>query len=106
MASRQFDLIVSNPPYIPESEYRELQPEITEYEPKIAATDGADGLTFFRRIAAVCPARLTGEGRILVEIMADQGEDVRKIFKDAGLRVTRTVRDYGGIERVIVAKLR
>jgi release factor glutamine methyltransferase len=100
----RFELIVSNPPYVAAAEVDELQPEIREYEPLTAATDNADGLTFYRRIAELAPRLLRPGGTVMVEIGYGQSADVQSIFATAGLPVTRIIDDYSGIPRVVVAQ--
>ncbi|MBL0176506.1 MAG: peptide chain release factor N(5)-glutamine methyltransferase [Ignavibacteria bacterium] len=96
-----FDLIVSNPPYIPRADEHELQIEIAKYEPRLAYTDDGDGLTFYRRIAEVLPSLLASDGRVLCEIGFGQREDIAAVFEGAGFVVTETIRDYSGVERVL-----
>ncbi len=99
-----FHLVVSNPPYISAIEYPTLQPEITRFEPEIALNDGTDGLTFYRRIANRAAELIIPGGTLIVETGYGQADDVRSIFSHAGLSVTGTVRDYSGIERVVLAE--
>jgi release factor glutamine methyltransferase len=98
-----FDLIVSNPPYIAEAEIATLQPEVRDFEPRIAATDGADGLRFYYRIAERIAELLVPGGLAVVEIGHGQSEAVRGIFKDAGMRDISVQKDYAGIDRVVSA---
>lgn len=96
-----FDLVVSNPPYIPAAEFVSLPAEIREYEPASALTDGADGLTFYRAIARRGRRLLRPGGRILVEMGYNQSPAVRSIFEEQGFARLETIRDYGGIERIL-----
>jgi release factor glutamine methyltransferase len=98
---RLYDVIVSNPPYIPLSEYLTLDPEVREYEPRHACTDGGDGLTFYKRITGLCHEKLRDGGHLLVEIGYGQSVPVSKIFSDAGFYNIVTWKDYGGIDRII-----
>ena len=98
----QYDFIVSNPPYIPRAEVADLQPEIREYEPLIAATDGGDGLTFYKRIADISTELLRPEGKILIEIGFGQADSVSGIFTSAGFNVDEIIEDYSGIARILV----
>jgi release factor glutamine methyltransferase len=95
-----FDLIVSNPPYIPPSEIETLMPEVRDHEPRIALDGGTDGLAFYRRIAAEARGWLKPGGLLAVEIGATQGEAVRGLFEAAGLRAVRAVQDRAGRPRV------
>ena len=96
------DLIVSNPPYISSEEFQTLEPEVKFYDPRIALTDEADGLSFYKRIAEIAPKILNEGGRIIVEVGYNAAKDVAKIFTGAGFDVVRIVKDLQGIERVII----
>ena len=98
----RFDLIVSNPPYIALSEMSDLQPEVRDWEPHLALTDGADGLSAYRQIAADAPAYLNAGGAVMVEIGWQQGETVSEIFRRAGA-VVEVLNDLNGHDRVIRA---
>lgn len=100
----QFDLILSNPPYIALDEMAGLYPEVREWEPRGALTDEADGLTAYRAIAARAGAYLVPDGRVMVEIGPTQAEDVCAIFQAAGFALTRVHRDLDGRNRVIEAR--
>lgn len=101
---RTYDLVVSNPPYIRREEMDGLQPEVRDYEPRIATTDGGDGFAFYRRIAQLHNRLLKPGGAIAVEIAFGQAPGVAEIFTGSGLRIERIVKDYAGIERVVVAR--
>lgn len=101
----RFDLIVSNPPYIPSGEIEALAAEVAHHEPREALDGGADGLDLIREIAAGAPARLAPGGRLIVEFGADQGERVRRIAEDsAGYGEVEIVKDYAGRDRVLLAR--
>lgn len=97
----EFDLIVSNPPYVDAATYATLAPEITRWEPKIALTPGADGLEAYRIITAGAPAHLIPGGHLMVEIGFDQGACVAALFQEAGLSDIRVVPDLNGKDRVV-----
>ncbi|TRW98122.1 peptide chain release factor N(5)-glutamine methyltransferase [Paracoccus sp. M683] len=99
----RFDLILSNPPYIALAEMAGLAPEVRDWEPHLALTDGADGLSAYRVIAAGAAAHLTPGGHVLVEIGAAQAEDVGRIFVDAGGEV-RVLTDLDGRNRVVLVR--
>ncbi len=99
-----FDIVVSNPPYIAEAEIATLQPEVRAYEPVAALTDGGDGLAFYRRIAELHSQLLVDGGLLAVEIGFGQAEDVRRIFEAAGLEDVEIIKDYSGIDRVLLAR--
>ncbi len=101
----RFDLIVSNPPYIPRGDLAELQKEV-QYEPRMALDGGPDGLDFYRRIAEEAGAHLNPGGSIYLEVGIGQAPAVLELLKahltclEAG-----TIRDLNGIERVVFAKV-
>lgn len=99
-----FDLIVANPPYIADYELEELAPEVRDYEPRMALTDEADGLEAYRAILAAAPAHMMPDARLIVEIGADQAQDVCAIAVDENLRVVAVLLDYEGKDRVVVLK--
>jgi release factor glutamine methyltransferase len=97
-----FDLIVSNPPYIPADEIPILMPEIQEYEPHMALTDHADGLTFYRRLAYLAPWILSPGGWIVMEVgLGDHPQQARAVFQAEGFKKTALIKDYNGDERVL-----
>ncbi|WP_171121655.1 MULTISPECIES: peptide chain release factor N(5)-glutamine methyltransferase [unclassified Ruegeria] len=100
-----FDLIVSNPPYISLPEMAELSPEVREHEPRMALTDEGDGLGAYRRIAAGVPDFLLPGGRLLVEIGPTQGLSVSALFDAAGLVDIRIIPDLDGRDRVVFARM-
>lgn len=100
--SGQFDLIVSNPPYIPSAEIDGLEPDVREHDPLLALDGGADGLSCYRAIAGAAAPHLAPEGRIIVEIGAGQGPDVARIFAAVGFRQAAERRDLGGHVRALL----
>ena len=103
--SGQFDLIVSNPPYISESEFPELSADVTHYDPKIALSPGKDGLAAYRTIARDAHNHLLPSGRLIVEIGASQGAAVKKIFTQKGYQEIETLKDLSERDRVVTAKM-
>lgn len=101
VAGERFDLIVSNPPYIPTADLAGLEPEVRDFEPRTALDGGADGLDFYRQIIALTPEHLTARGWLLVEIGIGQGEQVKELFASAGFSAIFSAIDPGGIERVV-----
>ncbi len=99
-----FDLIVSNPPYIAEAEMSALAPELA-FEPRQALTDGADGLSAYRTIAAGAPAHLAPGGRLMVEIGWRQGDAVAAMFRSAGLVDVQIRTDLDGRDRVVMGRM-
>ena len=100
----RFDLIVSNPPYIAADDIAGLQPEVRDFEPRIALTDENDGLDAYRAIAAGVMGHLTKGGRILVEIGSTQANAVSALFGDAGLENITIHSDLNGRDRVVAAQ--
>ena len=96
-----FDIIVSNPPYIRSDD--EHLPAL-QYEPQSALTDGGDGLSCLREITSHVLPHLRQGGWLLVEHGWDQGPEVAELFRAAGLAAVRTVRDYGGNDRVTMGR--
>ena len=103
VAGRRFDLIVSNPPYIAAAEMPGLAPEVRDWDPALALTDGADGLTAYRAIAAGAVEHLAPGGRLIVEIGWRQAADVVAIFRAAGLDAVTVHTDLEGRDRAISA---
>lgn len=100
----RFDLIVSNPPYIAETEMAGLQPEVRDWEPHLALTPGGDGLDAYRRIAAGLADHLLPGGRVLVEIGPTQGAAVTALFRAAGLLDLAVLPDLDDRDRVIAGR--
>jgi release factor glutamine methyltransferase len=99
-----FDLIVSNPPYIEDAAIASLQPEVRDYEPRAALEGGADGLGYYRRIAADARGHLAPGGALMVEVGAGQAEAVRTMFADAGMRGLDVINDLSAAARVVIAR--
>ena len=98
-----FDLVVSNPPYIPHDEIDALAPEVKDYDPKVALDGGRDGLSAYRVIAASARRLLAPGGRMFVELGKGQEAAVRELFTKAGLDVGIVRMDLAGIPRVLGA---
>ena len=99
-----FDIIVSNPPYISETEFQSLPEEVRNYEPEIALRDGADGLTFHRRIAQVAYEMLNAGGKIFLEVGMGQWKAVKEILQQNGFQNVSVAKDLAGIDRVLVGE--
>ena len=102
--ARQWDIITSNPPYIPASQLPSLQREVL-MEPRMALDGGADGLDFYRILPAVCRDLLTPGGLLLLEIGEDQGSSVPALLEQAGYRDVSLRRDLSGHARVVSGRL-
>ncbi len=107
LAGRTYDMILSNPPYIPSADIAGLMPEVRCCEPHLALDGGADGLSFYRRIMAEAPALLKDGGAIAVEVGIGQAQDVA-VLAEAHPRIVRTEvrRDLAGIARVVIGRTR
>ena len=101
----KFDLIVSNPPYVPESDINGLQPEVRDHEPFIALTGGDDGLTVVRRLVADSPSFLKPGGMLMFEFGFSQAKDVLKEFRPDVWASAETESDIQGIPRMVKARL-
>nr|WP_215698600.1 peptide chain release factor N(5)-glutamine methyltransferase [Clostridium sp. MCC353] len=100
---RQFDIIVSNPPYIPSEVIGGLEPEVRDHEPALALDGTEDGLYFYRKLAGECRKYLKPGGSIYFEIGWDQADDVGGLLADAGFTRIVTVKDLPGLDRVVKA---
>jgi len=100
--NNQFDLIVSNPPYIVSTELDSLPPEV-KCEPRLALDGGRDGLDFYRRIIKEITAYLRKGGVLLMEIGFNQASPIREILEASeNLQILQIIKDYSNIERVII----
>ena len=100
----RFDLIISNPPYVPSTEIATLQPEVRDFDPVLALDGGADGLEFYRRLAREAPDFLQPEGRMMLELGDEQAAAVTAMFEPAGWKVEAVEKDYSGRERILIAR--
>lgn len=99
--SGKYDMIVSNPPYIPSAVIPTLMPEVREHEP-VTALDGTEnGLFFYEKIVEKSKEYLTNGGLLLFEIGYDQGDAVSRMMIDAGYNEVEVVKDYAGLDRVV-----
>ena len=97
----RYDIIVSNPPYIPTGVIESLEPEVKSYEPFIALDGKEDGLFFYRRIIPKACDYLYKSGYLFLEIGFDQGEAVSDIMKEYGYKNLEVIKDLGGNDRVV-----
>jgi release factor glutamine methyltransferase len=97
----RFDIIVSNPPYIPTADLAGLEPEVRDFEPRVALDGGQDGLDFYRIIIPAAVGMLKPKGRLLVEVGVGQAAAVRDMFAANKFSDIFTARDPGGIDRVV-----
>lgn len=103
VTERNFDMILSNPPYIATEAIDGLMPEVREYEPRLALDGKKDGLYFYRRLAAECGHFLKPGGLICLEIGYDQGKAVKELLAAAGWKQLSVVKDAAGLDRVVSA---
>lgn len=101
----EFDIIVSNPPYIRTDVIETLQRDVKDYEPKTALDGGADGLIFYKRITDIAPKLLTQNGILAYEIGYDQGEEVSEVMAENFYDV-RVIKDLCGNDRVVTGILK
>ena len=95
----RFDVIVSNPPYIPSQEIEGLQREVKSFEPRLALDGGADGLDIYRRIAEHCFKYLNRNGVVVMEVGKGQAQAVAKMFKGSSYSVI--MKDFNDVERYV-----
>lgn len=100
--NQMYDVMVSNPPYIPLEDMPLLMSDVKDYEPKMALTDGGDGLVFYKRIAQLGETHLADGGILAVEVGINQHNLVADIFCPLGK--PEIISDYFGIERVVLVK--
>lgn len=100
----KFDVITSNPPYIPTKVIEGLMPEVKEFEPMGALDGMEDGLFFYREIALEAPRFLKENGQFFLEIGHDQGEAVSKLLLEQGFTNVQVLKDYAGLDRVVSAQ--
>jgi release factor glutamine methyltransferase len=101
-ARERWDWIITNPPYVSARTYQECQPEIY-FEPRMALWGGEDGLDFYRRLALEAPPLLKTNGKLLMEIGRDQGQEVCDLFKNQGFKTT-VFPDLAGRDRVVLVE--
>lgn len=104
LPKQTFELIVSNPPYIPTQVIPTLMEEVKSHEPYMALDGKEDGLYFYRKLVEQCPDYLAKEGMLLVEIGYDQAEAVSKLFSEAGFTDVTVMKDLAGLDRVVAGR--
>jgi release factor glutamine methyltransferase len=100
----EFDVVVSNPPYVSINDFENLDPELRLYEPKIALTDEGDGLSFYRKISVLSRSLLKINGKIFFEIGAGQSKEVESILIENNFANIVIKKDYSDIERIIIGE--
>jgi len=100
-----FDLVISNPPYIPSAEIATLEPEVRDYDPRAALDGGADGLDFYRTLAGQVKPLLKPDGRIMLEFGDGQADAIKKILEDEKWIVEAVREDYSQRARILIARI-
>ncbi|MCR5785734.1 MAG: peptide chain release factor N(5)-glutamine methyltransferase [Eubacterium sp.] len=99
-----YDIIVSNPPYIPTAVINTLMPEVRDFEP-VGALDGhEDGLYFYRILAKEAPGHINAGGYLFLEIGCEQAEDVKKLLEEEEFKDVTVIRDLAGLDRVVYGR--
>jgi len=101
----RFDLIISNPPYIPTTEIESLEPEVRDHDPRGALDGGTDGLDFYRKLAAEARPFLKPNGKSMLEFGDGQAEAIKKIFENQNWIVEAIRQDYTRRERILIARV-
>jgi release factor glutamine methyltransferase len=99
----QFDLLISNPPYIPSAEIETLDPEVKDFDPRGALDGGADGLDFYRRFATEAKPFLKSDGKIMLEFGDGQADEIKKVFENEKWIVEAVQEDYSQRARILIA---
>ena len=100
-----YDMIVSNPPYIPAAVIETLMPEVRDYEPRLALEGADEGLEFYKKITEASLEHLNPGCWLFYEIGCEQAEDVSQIMRDKGFKEVHTVRDLAGLDRVVYGRI-
>ena len=100
--SGKFDIIISNPPYISEKQFQNLQKEVKNYEPKSALFGGEKGLTYYKKILQNAENFLNKDAKIFFEIGANQKDDMEKIIHKFNYKIIDSIKDYNNLYRVLV----
>ncbi len=102
-AEGKYDMILSNPPYIPTAEIEKLMPEVKDHDPRMALDGDRDGLKFYRILAKEAPPFLKEGGSLFLEIGAEQAEDVTALLEENAFKEVKVVKDLAGLDRVVCA---
>ena len=100
----KFDIIISNPPYIPTKEIKELEPEVNKFNPLLALDGGEDGLNCYRYLAKSLEKNLKENTKIFLEIGKNQEKDIEKIFNENGYELLKMYKDLAEINRILCFK--
>ena len=106
MISGKYDILISNPPYIPQEEIESLMEDVKDFEPLSALTDSADGLTFYRKISEISPTIINKNGWIFLEVgLGDHPKKAMKLFSNDKFKNTELIKDYNGDDRVLKTQI-
>lgn len=97
----RFDLIISNPPYVPDSEIESIMPEVVDHEPHEALFVSGDPVSFYRSIVRIAPALLAGNGWLLFEVHPDYASQINELLSDSGFERTLIRKDLAGRDRIV-----
>ena len=100
----KYDIIVSNPPYIPTQDISNLEPEVKNFDPMLALDGGADGLDSYKQIAKIAKEKISDNGYVLIEAGINQEQEIINIFTNSGLTHVSSINDLNSIPRCIVFK--
>lgn len=103
LGDERFDFVLSNPPYISNTEWAAVLPNVKDYEPTMALRSGVDGLDHLRPLIATAARHLLPEGRLLLEMSSTQGEAIEQLAVEAGLIEPTILNDHEELPRVLVA---
>jgi release factor glutamine methyltransferase len=103
-ADARFDLIISNPPYIPSAEIATLQPEVRDFDPRAALDGGGEGLDFYRMLSAQAKPFLKTDGKLMLEFGDGQAGAIQRIFEAEKWIVEAVKEDYSHRARVLIAR--
>ncbi len=98
-----FDLLVTNPPYIPAADIETLDPEVRDHDPRLALDGGPDGLDFYRHLASHAAGSLTSEGCLMAEYGDGQGPAIQSLFEEHGWKDVRLSKDFTDRDRFVIA---
>lgn len=104
-ASKKYDIIVSNPPYIEEEEIEKLMDDVQKYEPHTALSGGIDGLDFYRKIVNQSIEVLNGNGILAFEIGYNQGKVVKSLMEENNFKDVRVIKDFASLDRIVIGHL-
>ncbi len=102
----KYDILISNPPYIPQEEIESLMQDVKEFEPLSALTDSADGLTFYRKISEISPTMVKHNGWLYLEVgLGDHPKKAMKLFSNEKFKNVELIKDYNGDDRLLKAQI-